>query len=184
MPHFPGIGHFLENPHSADGNSSCSSGVDCCYSGLAHCHLEVDLASSRHYISSWARHSQPTRAITGPSFHIWDYASWGASYRRGRDSWAIITTTSSTHQLIILIVSFVYISIMYFVYVCPLWNPIILILYIGITCIAYFPIVLTWIKVIQIYHFFITLSIILFLFPLLISFILFETCGSPINIQN
>ena len=71
---------------------------------------------------------------------------------------------------------FLYISFMYFVCVCLLWNPIILILYIGITRIAYFPIVLTWIKVIQIYHFFITLSIILFLFPLLTSFILFETC--------
>ena len=50
-------------------------------------------------------------------------------------------------------------------------------IYTGITCITCFHFVVTWIKVIQIYHFFITLSIILFLFPLLISFILFETCG-------
>ena len=73
---------------------------------------------------------------------------------------------------------FLYISFMYFIYVCLLWNPIILILYIGITCIAYFPIILTWIKVIQIYHFFLSLlALFFFLFPLLISFILFETCG-------
>ena len=51
-------------------------------------------------------------------------------------------------------------------------------IYTGITCITCFHFVVTWIKVIQIYHFFfITLSIIFFLFPLLISFILFETCG-------
>ena len=70
--------------------------------------------------------------------------------------------------------SFFYI---YFDYVCPLWNPMLLISYTGITCITCSHFVLTWIEVIQIYHFFITLSIILFLFPLLISFILFETCG-------
>ena len=136
MPHFPGIGHFSEHPHSADHSPSCSSGADCCYSGLAHCHLEVDSASSRHYINSRACHSQPTRAITNPSFRWSAYSSWEAHYRRGRDGWAIIYTTSSTHHLIILIVSFIYISIMYFVYVWSLWNPIILILYTGITCIT------------------------------------------------
>ena len=130
MPHFLGIGHFLEHPYSAYHNPSCSSGVDCCHSCPAHCHPKADSASSQHYINSWACHSQPTRASTGLSFHAWDYASWGASYRRGRDSWAIISTASSTHHLIILIVSFISISIMYFVYVCPLWNPMLLVLYI------------------------------------------------------
>ena len=110
--------------------TNLKSGLDSYHSGPAHCHPEVDPASSRHYISSWACHSQPTRAITCPSFHIWDYASWGASYRGSRDSWAIISTTSSTHRLIILIVYFISISIMYFVYVCPLWNPMLLVLYI------------------------------------------------------
>nr|CAN80724.1 hypothetical protein VITISV_032186 [Vitis vinifera] len=50
IPHFPGIGHFSEHPHSADDSSSCSSGADYYHSGPAHCHLEANSASSG-YIS-------------------------------------------------------------------------------------------------------------------------------------
>ena len=136
MPHFPGIGHFSEHPHSADDSSSCSSGADYYHSGSVHCHPKADSASSQHYINSWACHSQHTRAIIGPFFRWLAYASWGASYGRGRGSWTIISTASFRHHLIILIVSFIYISFMYFVFLCPLWNPMLLILYIGITCIT------------------------------------------------
>ena len=92
IPHLPGIGYFSEHSHSADHNPLLSAGADSCHSGPAHCHPEADPASSRHYISSWACHSQLIRAITGPSFCWSAYALLGASYRRG--SWAIISTTS------------------------------------------------------------------------------------------
>ena len=76
-------------------------------------------------------------------------------------------------------------SFMYFPYVFPLYfpywdsfrNPMLLILYTGINCITCSPFVFSSNEVIQIYQFFSTLSINLFLFPLLISFIVFETCG-------
>ena len=74
---------------------------------------------------------------------------------------------------------------MHFLYVFPLYfpywsssrNPMLLILYIGINCITCSPFVFSSNEVIQIYQFFSILSINLFLFPLLISFIVFETCG-------
>ena len=74
---------------------------------------------------------------------------------------------------------------MHFLYVFPLYfpywsssrNPMLLILYIGINCITCSPFVFSSNEVIQIYQFLSTLSINLFLFPLLISFIVFETCG-------
>ena len=74
---------------------------------------------------------------------------------------------------------------MHFLYVFPLYfpywsssrNPMLLILYIGINCITCSPFVFSSNEVIQIYQFFSTLSINLFLFPFLTAFILFETCG-------
>ena len=187
MPHFPGIGHFSEHPHLADHSPSCSSGADYRHSDPAHCHLEANSASSGYYITSWAPHSYPTRAITGPSFRRSDYASWGADYRRGRGSWAIISTSSSSHHLIIFIVSFIYISFMYFVYVFPtlvafeipcFWY------YTGINCITCSTLVLSWIEVIQIYQFLSILSIILFYFLYSYLLLFLKHVVSLINTRN
>ncbi|RVW73002.1 hypothetical protein CK203_057470 [Vitis vinifera] len=68
MPHFPGIGHFSEHPHSADHSPSCSSRADCCHSGPIHCHPEADSASTRHYISSEHATPSPLELAQAPSF--------------------------------------------------------------------------------------------------------------------
>ena len=155
-------------------------GADVRHSDPAHCHSEADSASFGYYITSWALHSYPTRAITGPSFCTSNYASWGADYRRGRGSWAIISTSFSSHHLIIFIVSFIYVLYvfpLYFLYWSSSRNPMVLILYTGINCITCSLFVFSSNEVIQIYQFLSTLSINLFLIPLLISCIVFETCG-------
>ena len=122
MPHFLDIGHFSKHPHLADDSSSCSLGADYHHSDPTHCHPEADSTPFGYYISSWACHSYPTRAITGPSFSRADHALWGADYRRGQGSWAIISTSSSTHHLIILIFP-LYISIVYFLIIVALEIP-------------------------------------------------------------
>ena len=150
MPHFPSISHFSEHPHSANDSSSCSSGADYLHSDLAYCHPEANSAPSGYSIDSWAPHSYPIgalRAITCPSFRRADYALWGTDYRRGRCSWAIIFTSSSSHNLIICIVSFIC-----FLYVFPYYNstcnPMLLIFYILglVVLLVFLYIVLSWSK--------------------------------------
>ena len=113
-----------------------------------------------------------TRAISGPFSRRADFALWGAHYKRGRGIRAIISTPSSSHYLIIYIVSFIY-----FLYVLPLCfpyysstcNPMLLIFHI-LGLVVLLVLFLYFHEVIQIYQFFITLSIILFQF--LYSFLL------------
>ena len=145
MPYFPGIGHFSEHPHSADHRSQCSSGADYRHSDPTHCHPEADSALSGYYITSWAPHSYPTRAITGPSFTLEAEAA----------------KPSSPHHPPATIWSFWYflfifplcISFMYFLYEIPCFWYYIL----GLLVLLALHFVLTWIEVIQIYYFFLSL---------------------------
>ena len=150
MSHFAGIDHFSEHHGSADDSSSCSSGLDYSHSDPTYCHLEANSAPSGYSIDSWAPHSYPIRAhraIIGPSSHRADYALWETDYRRGRCSWAIIFTSSSSHNLIICIVSFIC-----FLYVFPYYNstcnPMLLIFYILglVVLLVFLYIVLSWSK--------------------------------------
>ena len=157
MSHFPSIGHFSEHPHSADDSSSCSLGADYHHPDPAYCHPKADSAPFGYSINSWAPHSYPIRAhraITCPFSRRADYAPWRAHYKRGKGihpehsdlcSWAIIFTSSSSHYLIICIVSFIY-----FLYVFPYYsstcNPMLLIVYILglVVLLVLFYIVLSW----------------------------------------
>ena len=184
MSHFAGIDHFSKHPHSADDSSSCSSGPDYSHSDPAYCHPEANSVLSGYSIDSWAPYFYPIKAhrvITGPSSHRADYTPWGADYRKDRGihpehsdicSWAIIFTSSSYHYLIIYLVSFLYFfTIVELVIPCFLcfvyWDW----LYYLFSFVMYFP------EGIQIYNFFEYSWHNFIIIPLLISFIIFETCG-------
>ena len=134
-----------KQPCSGDGNYSSSPGANVDHLSSAHCHLEAAPASSRSSINCWASHSYHCSAtLIG---HRASGPFW-ISYWRGRA--ICLSHQFQHHPPIWSFIYLLYISFMYFVFVSLLWNPIILISYMGITCIAFFPIVLTWIKVIQV----------------------------------
>ena len=128
-----------------DGSYSSMPGADVDHPGSAHYHLEAATTSSRSSFSYWA--SLPHHCSATLVGHRASGPSW-RSYWRGRA--ICLSHQLQHHPPIWSFIYLLYISFMYFVFVSLLWNPIILISYMGITCIAFFPIVLTWIKVIQV----------------------------------
>ena len=195
MSHFASIDHFSEHPHSVDDSSSCSSGPDYSHSDPAYCHSEANSVLSGYSIDSWAPYFYPIRAhrvITGPSSHRADYTPWGADYRKDRGihpehsdicSWAIIFTSSSYHYLIIYIVIICLVSFMYFLTIIELVIP-------CFWCLIYwdwlyylFSFILYFHEVIQIYQFFITLSIILFQFLYSYLLLFLKHVVSPILLE-
>ena len=110
---------------TGDVSYSFSVGADFDHPDSAHCHLEAASAPSGSSISYWASHFYHYRA---------PYPSW-AGYWRCRDIYLNHQLTS----IILLIFDHLYTLL----YVFPLWNPIFLVLYIGIGCIACF-----WYKIV------------------------------------
>ena len=91
----------------------------------------------------------------------------------------IIIQPPSDHFDVFFIFPF-YISIMYFLYEIPCFWYYIL----GLLVLLVLHFVLTWIEVIQIYHFLITLSIILFYFLYSYLLLFLKHVVAPVNIRN
>ena len=120
MPHIADTDRDSEQPCSRDVSYSCSPGADFGHPDSAHCHLEAASAPSGSSISYWASH---------PYYYRAPCPSW-ADHWRCKDIFL-------SHQLTLIILP-ISDHLHTILYIFPFWNPIFLVLYTGISCIACF----------------------------------------------